>query len=128
FPYTTLFRSQVSPLLSKIALNPNLRSVQACSKLAFAFSGISGFGIYTNSNALIATTAPIISNNNTFPIDIKVIAKAPNAGPAIAEIDCIIWLTPAMRNNSLSGAIIGIDACIAGMWNADPTDRKANIA
>src|SRR5690606_11515113 len=90
-------KSQVSPLLSKIALKPHFRSAQACLKLAFALSGTSGFGIYTYNNALIATTAPTISNNNTWPIDINVMAKVPNAGPAIAEIDWIIWLTPAMR-------------------------------
>ena len=52
--------------------------------------------------------------------------RAANAGPAMLQTDCIIWLIPAIRINSDLGASKGTDACIAGIWKAEPAERRAS--
>ena len=42
------------------------------------------------------------------------------------QTDCMIWLIPATRKSWDSGANKGMDACMEGMWKADPTERNAS--
>ncbi len=41
-------------------------------------------------------------------------------------MEMIIWLMPAIRPNCSDGAKRGVDACMAGMWKAEPTERSPN--
>lgn len=52
--------------------------------------------------------------------------RAAKAGPAMLQADCMIWLIPAIRINSDLGASKGMEAYIAGIWKAEPAERRAN--
>ena len=41
------------------------------------------------------------------------------------DSEAMIWLTPAMRVSCDAGASSGTDACMAGMWKAEPAERQA---
>ena len=60
------------------------------------------------------------------PIVAMPIARAPSAGPTMFERAEIIWLTPATRVSCCSGASSGTEACMAGMWKAEPAERQAS--
>ena len=53
-------------------------------------------------------------------------STAPNAGPMMFDSELMIWLTPATRVSWASGASSGTEACIEGVWKADPTERQAS--
>lgn len=85
-----------------------------------------GSGIRTHSSEMQAMAAPATSNSRMLPIEVRLISSAPRAGPAMLDSEAMIWLTPAMRVSCDAGASSGTDACMAGMWKAEPAERQAS--
>ena len=42
------------------------------------------------------------------------------------DSELMIWLMPAMRVSCCLGASSGTEACMAGVWKADPMERHAS--
>ena len=57
---------------------------------------------------------------------VKLMSTAPNAVPMMFDSELMIWLTPATRVSWASGASSGTEACIEGVWKAEPTERQAS--
>lgn len=80
----------------------------------------------TNSSEVQAMMAPATSRSRILPMPVKLMSTAPNAGPMMFDSELMIWLTPATRVSWASGASSGTEACIEGVWKADPTERQAS--
>lgn len=52
----------------------------------------------------------------------------PTAGPAMFDIEPIVCPHPETFVKCSSGAISGMDACMAGIWNALANERMINTS
>ena len=55
------------------------------------------------------------------------IANAPSGGPTMLTTPCSVWLKPETRAKCSLGTISEVEACIAGQWNAPPSERMNRI-
>lgn len=84
-----------------------------------------GLGMRTKSSDVQARAAPATSSSRMLPIEVRLISSAPRAGPAMLDSEAMIWFTPAMCVSCDCGASSGTEACMAGMWKAEPAERQA---
>ena len=115
-------KNQPMPGTACMALNPSRNSRQ---RLGLSVPR-TGLGMRTNSSEVQAMMAPATSRSRILPMPVKLMSTAPNAGPMMFDSELMIWLTPATRVSWASGASSGTEACIEGVWKADPTERQAS--
>ena len=115
-------KNQPMPGTACMALNPSRNSRQR-SGLSVPRSGL---GMRTNSSEVQAMMAPATSSSRILPMPVKLMSTAPSAGPMMFDSELMIWLMPATRVSCASGASSGTEACMDGVWKADPTERQAS--
>ena len=118
----TSVKSQPMPGVACMAANPSRNSRHRFGRRSLR----AGLGMWMKSSVVQAATAPATSSSRMLPIEEMLSSRAPRAGPAMSENETIIWLTPAMRVSSCSGASSGTEACMAGRWKAEPAERQAS--
>jgi len=120
---TASVKNQPMPGTACMAPNPSRNSRQ---RLGFCAVLRSGLGMRTSSRVVQAIKAPATSRSRMLPMPVRLISRAPNAGPMMFDSELMIWLMPAMRVSCCLGASSGTEACMAGVWKADPMERHAS--